>query len=234
MRAEPPCANARTCSAVAIVVSPGKVVSNAPCAQPSLPVKVARLQLRRRFVRAVVEDDGRADALAAVAVDGGDVWAAHAVVLEPLEEGADAHRSHALRDEVADGVVDHRGDDASVHAETVGEIRGAVELAAADVDVTTDVYEPVHGSAPDIAGTGLANPLGAIASAALLLRHTARLEREAQDVEASIRLVLEGGYRTADIQGRAGRYIVGTEEMGTLVAQTVAELADMCHAYQAV
>jgi cytosine/adenosine deaminase-related metal-dependent hydrolase len=107
-------------------------------------------------------------------------------------------------------------------------------LASAGVGGRVDVYEPVHGSAPDIAGTGLANPLGAIASAALLLRYTARLEREAQDVEASIRAVLERGYRTADIQGRDGRCIVGTEEMGTLVAEAVAELADMRHAYHAV
>jgi 3-isopropylmalate dehydrogenase len=119
-------------------------------------------------------------------------------------------------------------DEASVIAGSLG------MLASASVGGETDIYEPVHGSAPDIAGTGLANPLGAIASAALLLRHTARLEREAQDIEASIRLVLESGYRTADIQGRAGRYIVGSEELGTLVAQTVAELADMRHAYHAV
>jgi 3-isopropylmalate dehydrogenase len=107
-------------------------------------------------------------------------------------------------------------------------------LASASVGGTTDVYEPVHGSAPDIAGAGLANPLGAIASAALLLRHTAKLEQEAQDVEASIRAVLERGYRTADIQGQTGKYIVGTEEMGTLVAEALAELADMRHAYHAV
>jgi 3-isopropylmalate dehydrogenase len=119
-------------------------------------------------------------------------------------------------------------DEAAVLAGSLG------MLASACVGGGTDVYEPVHGSAPDIAGAGLANPLGAIASAALLLRHTAGLEQEAQDVEASIRAVLERGYRTADIQGRSGKYIVGTEEMGTLVAEALAELADMRHAYHAV
>ncbi|HEX7318261.1 MAG TPA: 3-isopropylmalate dehydrogenase [Pyrinomonadaceae bacterium] len=119
-------------------------------------------------------------------------------------------------------------DEAAVLAGSLG------MLASASVGGGTDVYEPVHGSAPDIAGAGLANPLGAIASAALLLRHTAGLEREAQDVETSIRAVLERGYRTADIQGQNGKYIVGTEEMGTLVAEAVAELADMRHAYHAV
>ena len=119
-------------------------------------------------------------------------------------------------------------DEAAVIAGSLG------MLASASVGGRVGVYEPVHGSAPDIAGAGLANPLGAIASAALLLRHTARLEREAHDVEASIRAVLERGYRTADIRGLTGRYIVGTEEMGTLVAEAVAELADMRHAYHAV
>jgi 3-isopropylmalate dehydrogenase len=119
-------------------------------------------------------------------------------------------------------------DEAAVIAGSLG------MLASASVGGRVDVYEPVHGSAPDIAGDGVANPLGAIASAALLLRHTARLEREAQDVMASIRAVLERGYRTPDIQGRDGRCIVGTSEMGTLVAETVAELADIRHAYHAV
>ncbi len=119
-------------------------------------------------------------------------------------------------------------DEAAVIAGSLG------MLASASVGGSVDVYEPVHGSAPDVAGAGVANPLGAVASAALLLRHTARLEREAQDVEASVRAVLERGYRTPDIRGESARFIVGTEEMGALVAEAVAELADMRHAYHAV
>jgi len=119
-------------------------------------------------------------------------------------------------------------DEAAVIAGSLG------MLASASVGGRVDIYEPVHGSAPDIAGAGLCNPLGAISSAALLLRHTAGLEREAQDVETSIRSVLEGGYRTPDIKGRDGSYIVGTDEMGTLVAEAVAGLADIRHAYHAV
>jgi 3-isopropylmalate dehydrogenase len=107
-------------------------------------------------------------------------------------------------------------------------------LASASVGGEVDIYEPVHGSAPDIAGRGLANPLGAISSAALLLRHTARLEREAQDVESAIRGVLEAGHRTADLRGGSSPRIVGTAEMGALVSDAVAELADMRHAYHAV
>ena len=107
-------------------------------------------------------------------------------------------------------------------------------LASASVGGGVDIYEPVHGSAPDIAGRDIANPLGAIASAALLLRHTARLEREAQDVESAVRGVLEAGYRTADLRGGAGSRTIGTAEMGALVSDAVAELADMRHAYHAV
>ncbi|HEX3559296.1 MAG TPA: 3-isopropylmalate dehydrogenase [Pyrinomonadaceae bacterium] len=119
-------------------------------------------------------------------------------------------------------------DEAAVIAGSLG------MLASASVGGAVDIYEPVHGSAPDIAGRGLANPLGAIASAALLLRHTARLEREAQDVESAVRGVLEAGYRTADLRGGTGQRIVGTSEMGALVVDAVAELADMRHAYHAV
>jgi 3-isopropylmalate dehydrogenase len=119
-------------------------------------------------------------------------------------------------------------DEAAVIAGSLG------MLASASVGGEVDIYEPVHGSAPDIAGRDVANPLGAIASAALLLRHTARLEQEAQDVEAAVRGVLEAGYRTADLQGGPGKLIVGTAEMGALVSDAVAELADMRHAYHAV
>src|SRR6266852_6853686 len=55
------------------------------------------------------------------------------------------------------------------------------------------LYEPIHGSAPDIAGRGTANPYGAIASAAMLLRYSGQLEREAQDIEEAIRVVLKAG-----------------------------------------
>src|SRR5205807_3610482 len=84
----------------------------------------------------------------------------------------------------------------------------------------------------DIAGRGQANPLGAIASTALLLRHSARLEQEATDIESAIRDTLEAGYRTPDLRGARGKYRIGTAEMGLLVAERVAELADMRHAYR--
>src|SRR5437867_4693665 len=72
-------------------------------------------------------------------------------------------------------------------------------LASATVGGAVDLYEPVHGSAPDIAGHDVANPLGAIASAAMLLRYTARLEDAARDIELAITEVLNAGFRTPDI-----------------------------------
>lgn len=78
------------------------------------------------------------------------------------------------------------------------------------------LYEPVHGSAPDIAGKGIANPIGAILSAALLLRHSLGLEGEAQAVERAVAQVLENGLRTADLAA-PGEHVATTAEMGEAV-----------------
>ena len=85
------------------------------------------------------------------------------------------------------------------------------------------LYEPIHGTAPDIAGQGKANPLAAILSAALLLRHSLGLEDEARAVEDAVRAVIAGGYRTPDIAGASKRVrLVSTHEMGAAVAERVA------------
>lgn len=108
-------------------------------------------------------------------------------------------------------------------------------LASASIGGAVGLYEPVHGSAPDIAGRGLANPLGAIASAALLLRYSARLEQEAQDVEQAIQTALAAGYRTPDLErGNARTRSVTTSELGALVVEALAEIADRRFAYHAV
>ncbi len=101
-------------------------------------------------------------------------------------------------------------------------------LASATIGGDVDLYEPVHGSAPDIAGKGLANPLGAIASAAMLLRHTAALEQEAKHVEAAVSGALHSGLRTPDIAA-PGEITVGTEQMGAAVEQAVAAAAAAVH-----
>jgi 3-isopropylmalate dehydrogenase len=90
------------------------------------------------------------------------------------------------------------------------------------------LYEPVHGSAPDIAGKGIANPLATILSAGLLLRHSLRLVTEAQAVDAAVAAVLHAGYRTRDIVARgrepgcSAEELVGTQRMGDLIARRVA------------
>lgn len=78
------------------------------------------------------------------------------------------------------------------------------------------LYEPVHGSAPDIAGKDIANPLAAILSAAMLLRHSFGREKDAARIESAVRKVLASGYRTADIR-QPGTRQVGTTEMGDAV-----------------
>jgi len=86
------------------------------------------------------------------------------------------------------------------------------------------LYEPVHGSAPDIAERGIANPIGAILSAALLLRHSLRLEDEADAVERAVARVLDAGWRTADLAD-SPRPPIGTVEMGNRVAHAVRKAA---------
>ena len=82
------------------------------------------------------------------------------------------------------------------------------------------VYEPIHGSAPDIAGQGVSNPMAAILSAAMLLRYALKLEEEALAMERAVEEVLDQGYRTLDLH-MDGHMLVGTEEMGDLIAQRV-------------
>ena len=93
-------------------------------------------------------------------------------------------------------------------------------LPSASIGDGPGLFEPVHGSAPDIAGRGVANPIGAIASAALLLRHSLRLDEAAVVVEQAIAAVLAAGARTADI-ARPGEAVLGTRQVGEEIARLV-------------
>ena len=86
-------------------------------------------------------------------------------------------------------------------------------LASASIGGPVGVYEPVHGSAPDIAGKGIANPLGAILSAAMLLRHSFQLDREASCIENAVSAVLNRGFRTKDLV-REEQFPASTSELG--------------------
>ncbi len=107
-------------------------------------------------------------------------------------------------------------------------------LPSATLGGKVNLYEPVHGSAPDIAGQGKANPLGAILTAAMVLRHSAGLEAEAQAVEAAVASVLDAVHRTGDIARGSRSAIVSTEQMGKLVHEALAQALDRQHAMHAV
>jgi 3-isopropylmalate dehydrogenase len=84
------------------------------------------------------------------------------------------------------------------------------------------LYEPIHGSAPDIAGRDIANPIGTILSAAMLLRWSLGRADAADAVEAAVAAALDAGFRTADIAGDGNARTVGTSAMAAEVAERVA------------
>ncbi len=149
------------------------------------------------------------------------------VVVEVARQYPDVQLEHMLVDAAAMHLIrrprdldviltgnmfgDILSDEASVLAGSMGMLPSA-SLA----EGSFGLFEPIHGSAPDIAGRGVANPLAAILSAAMLLRHALGLEREALAVEAAVADVLQAGHRTADLAA-GDRPAVTTEQMGDLV-----------------
>ncbi len=89
-------------------------------------------------------------------------------------------------------------------------------LPSASVGNEGAIYEPVHGSAPDIAGKGVANPIASVLSMAMMLRYSFDMDGAAAQVEQAVRKVLDNGYRTSDIY-EEGKTRVATEEMGSLI-----------------
>jgi 3-isopropylmalate dehydrogenase len=150
------------------------------------------------------------------------------------KEYPDVHLSHMYVDSAAMLLVMHPRDfDVIVTENMFGDIlsdqAGGVVgslgmLASASIGGRVGLYEPVHGSAPDIAGKGIANPLGAILSTALLLRHSFHLDREAACIERAVAAALDSGHRTPDLAG-TGKLAVSTSVMGAKVAEAVQALA---------
>jgi 3-isopropylmalate dehydrogenase len=93
-------------------------------------------------------------------------------------------------------------------------------LASASVGGPVALYEPIHGSAPDIAGKGIANPLGAILSISMMLRYSFKLEKEAECVYAAVSNVLAAKARTRDL-AKPGETSLSTSEMGSKVVEAV-------------
>ena len=94
-------------------------------------------------------------------------------------------------------------------------------LSSASLNETKfGLYEPSHGSAPDIAGKDIANPIATVLSAAMMLRYSFDLDEEADAIEAAVKKVFQDGYRTIDIMSE-GCTQVGCTEMGTLLAERI-------------
>ncbi len=162
-------------------------------------------------------------------LDSSRLW--RAVVEEVAKDYPDVELSHMLVDNCAMQLVrdpkqfdviltenmfgDILSDEASMVTGSIG------MLSSASLNETKfGLYEPSHGSAPDIAGKGIANPIATILSAAMMLRYSLDLDDAADAVEAAVKQVLREGYRTGDIMSD-GCKLVGTEEMGALIAARV-------------
>lgn len=111
-------------------------------------------------------------------------------------------------------------DEASMLAGSMGMLPSASLGADSQGPTRMGLYEPIHGSAPDIAGKGIANPMATILSVALLLRYSLKLEREAQAVERAVYATLDAGIVTKDV-ATAGETIARTEDVGTAVVARI-------------
>ena len=163
------------------------------------------------------------------------LWRATATRL--ADEYPDVELEHALVDACAMQIVlrpasydvivaentfgDILTDEAAILAASMGLLPSAsLSGVPQDGARTPGFYEPIHGTAPDIAGQGIANPCGSILSAAMMLRYSLGLTEEAAAMERAVQTVLEQGYRTADIATSVDT-VTGTTQMGDLIAQAI-------------
>ncbi|NLP35315.1 MAG: 3-isopropylmalate dehydrogenase [Clostridiales bacterium] len=162
-------------------------------------------------------------------LDSSRLW--RQVTEEVAKDYPDVELSHMLVDNCAMQLVkDPRQFDVILTENMFGDIlsdeasmiTGSIGmLASASLgDTKLGLYEPSHGSAPDIAGQNKANPIATILSAAMMLRYSFDLEREAEAVESAVKSVLKKGYRTIDIMSK-GMTLVGTKEMGDQISSEI-------------
>ena len=178
-------------------------------------------RLRRRKVTSVDK---------ANVLDCSRLW--REVVTRVAQEYADVQLSHMYVDSAAMALVSHPSSFDVVLTENMfgdilsdqaGSVVGSIGmLPSASIGGTVALYEPVHGSAPDIAGRGIANPLGAILSVGMMLRHSFRLDAEAACIEAAVSSVLASGHRTQDL-ANADEVATTTSDMGRAVTWAVRE-----------
>ena len=107
-------------------------------------------------------------------------------------------------------------------SDEASQITGSIGMlpSASLSDGAFGMYEPIHGSAPDIAGMDIANPIATILSAGMMLRYSFGLNAEADAIEAAVTEVLDAGYRTPDIYSE-GTTKVGTKEMGRIISEKI-------------
>lgn len=152
------------------------------------------------------------------------------VVTRIAKEYTDVELSHAYVDSFAMALVARPSSFDVVVTENMfgdilsdlaGGIVGSLGLlASASIGGKVGLYEPIHGSAPDIAGLAIANPLGAILSVAMMLRHSFQLAIEADAIETAVQQVLAANFRTKDL-ARSGTIVLKTNEMGSKVAEAI-------------
>jgi 3-isopropylmalate dehydrogenase len=159
-----------------------------------------------------------------------------AVVIEVAKDYPDVELEHQFVDAMSMHLMNRPKDFDVVVTENLfgdilsdesGVITGSLGmLPSATVGGKVNLYEPIHGSAPDIAGKGIANPIGAIMSVAFLLRYTAKLEKEAAAIETAVHKLLEQGYRTPDlVRGKDHGYkVLSTTEVGAKIREIVKQL----------
>jgi 3-isopropylmalate dehydrogenase len=158
------------------------------------------------------------------------------VVTRVAQEYSEVQVRHTYVDSAAMALVSHPTDFdvlltenmfGDILSDQAGAIVGSIGvLGSASIGGPVALYEPVHGSAPDIAGKGIANPLGAILSVAMMLRHSFHLDAEADCVEAAVASVLKAGHRTRDL-ARPDQSAIGitTTEMGREIVAAIKEQA---------
>jgi 3-isopropylmalate dehydrogenase len=157
------------------------------------------------------------------------------VVIRVAKEYPDVSFSHMYVDSAAMALVARPADfdvllTENMFGDILSDLAGGIVgslglLASASIGGRVALYEPVHGSAPDIAGRGIANPVGAILSVAMLLRYSFNLENEAAVIESAVSAVLEAGHRTSDLS-QSQPDVISTLEMGSKVADRASEMAE--------
>ncbi|OHE15350.1 MAG: 3-isopropylmalate dehydrogenase, partial [Sulfurimonas sp. RIFOXYB2_FULL_37_5] len=164
-------------------------------------------------------------------LDVSQLW--REVVIEVAQEYPEVELSHMYVDNAAMQLIrDPRQFDVMLTGNIFGDIlsdeasmlSGSIGLLpSASVGAKIGVYEPIHGSAPDIAGQGIANPIATILSASMMLRYALGENDAADKIDAAVKRALKEGYRTKDLAQYDAKEVCSTSEMGSIIANYVAK-----------